>query len=79
MLAKCDKTRGHKENSIMSSIYILLFQSTLYDIVLNQLTVMPTTLMAQDLDSVSTNNLTHPEAQCACVLHHKTYIKHLRY
>ena len=36
-LTKCDKTHGHKENSILSSIYILLFQSTLDDIVSNQL------------------------------------------
>ena len=39
MLTKCDKTRGHKENSILSSIYVLLFQSTLDDIVSNQLNV----------------------------------------
>ena len=30
-------TRGHEENSILSSIYVLLFQSTLDDIVSNQL------------------------------------------
>ena len=36
-LAKRDKIRGHEENSILSSIYVLLFQSTLDDIVSNQL------------------------------------------
>ena len=35
--SKLDKTRGHKENSILSSIYVLLFQSTLDGIVSNQL------------------------------------------
>ena len=35
-LTKCDKTRGDEENSILSSIYVLLFQSTLDDIVSNQ-------------------------------------------
>ena len=29
-------TCGHEENSILSSIYVLLFQSTLDDIVSNQ-------------------------------------------
>ena len=37
MLTKHDKTRGHEENRILSSIYILLFQSTLDDIISNQL------------------------------------------
>ena len=37
MLTKRDKTRGHKENNILSSIYVLLFQSTLNDIVSTQL------------------------------------------
>ena len=36
-LAKRDKTRGHEENSILSSIYVLVFQSTLDDIVSNQM------------------------------------------
>ena len=36
-LAKRDKTHGNEENSILSSIYILIFQSTLDDIVSNQL------------------------------------------
>ena len=36
-LVKCDKTRGHEENNILSSIYIFLFQSTLDDILSNQL------------------------------------------
>ena len=36
-LAKYNKTCVHKENSILSSIYVLLFQSTPDDIVLNQL------------------------------------------
>ena len=35
MLTKCDKTRIHEENSILSSIYVLL--STLDDIVSNRL------------------------------------------
>ena len=30
--AKRDKTRGHEENNILSSIYISIFQSTLDDI-----------------------------------------------
>ena len=34
---KCDMTHGRKENSILSSIYVLLFQSILDDIVSNQL------------------------------------------
>ena len=33
----CDKTRGHEENGILSSIYAILFQSILDDIVSNQL------------------------------------------
>ena len=37
MLVKCDKTHGNEENSILSSIYVLLFQSTVDDIVSNQL------------------------------------------
>ena len=37
MLTEHDKTRGYEENSILSSIYALLFQSTLDDIVSNQL------------------------------------------
>ena len=36
-ISKRDKTHGNEENSILSSIYILLFQSTLDDIVSNQL------------------------------------------
>ena len=36
-LAKHDRIHKHEENSILSSIYILLFQSILDDIVLNQL------------------------------------------
>ena len=35
--AKCDKMRGHAENSIVLSIYVSLFQSTLDDIVLHYL------------------------------------------
>ena len=36
---------------------------------------MPNTIMAQGLDSTSTNNLTSPVTQCARVLHHKAYLK----
>ena len=32
-LTEHDKTHGHEENSILSSIYVLLFQFTLDDIV----------------------------------------------
>ena len=35
MLAKCNETCGYTENSILSSIYLRLFQSTLDDIVSN--------------------------------------------
>ena len=37
MLAKLDKMCGHEDSSILPSIYIFLFQSTLDDIVSNQL------------------------------------------
>ena len=33
--------------------------------------------MVQGIDSMSTNNLTHPVTQCACVLCHKAHIRHL--
>ena len=35
------------------------------------------TIMAQDLHSMSTNNLTHSVTQCAHVSHHKAHIRHL--
>ena len=66
MLAKCDKTCEHDENSILLSIYVLLFQSTLDDIVSNQPNAKHNN-GTQDLDSMNTNNLPRPVTQCAHV------------
>ena len=69
MLTKRDKRRGHEENSILflSSLYILLFQSTtLNDIVSNQMNAKHM-IMTQYLDSTSTNNLSRQVTQCAHV------------
>ena len=62
---------GHTENSILSSIYIPIFQSTLDDIVSNQLNAKHDN--GQDLDSINTNNFTHLVTQCA---HVTTQITH---
>ena len=40
---------------------------------------MPNTIMAQDLDSTGTNNLTHLVAQCAHVLYHKVQLRDLNW
>ena len=53
VLAEHDKMRGHKENSILSSIYILLFLSTLDDILSNQLNTKH--YNSTRLDGTSTN------------------------
>ena len=66
MLAKHDKTRGHDENSILLSIYVLLFQSTLDDIVSNQPNAKHDN-GTQDLDSMDINNLPRPVTQFAHV------------
>ena len=65
MLAKRDKTRGHDENSILLSIYVL-FQSALDDIVSNQPNAKHNN-GTQDLDSTDTNNLPRLVTQCAHV------------
>ena len=73
VLAEHDKMRGHKENSILSSIYILLFPSTLDDILSNQLNTKH--YNSTRLDSTSTTYLICPVTQCTCVLHHKANIR----
>ena len=56
MQAKCDKMYGDEEKAFcLIHIYVPLFQSTLNDIVLHYL--IPNTIIAQDLDSMTTNNL----------------------
>ena len=66
MLAKHDKTHGHDKNSILLIIYVLLFQSTLDEIVSNQPNAKHDN-GTQDLDSTDTNNLPHPVTQCTHV------------
>ena len=73
MLAKCDKTRGHKENRILSSIYAILFQSTLDNIVLIQLNALHTVLL-QDSDGMSINNLhVQKHTMHTCVMSQSAY------
>ena len=50
-LAKHDKTRGHKENNILSSIYVPPFQSTLDDIFIE-----PTDCQTPNQHKAGTNN-----------------------
>ena len=40
---------------------------------------MPSTIMAQGLDSTGTNDLTRLVAQCACVLYHKAQFRNLNW
>ena len=74
MLTKRDKTRGHEENSILSSIYVLLFQSTLDDIVSNQLNAKHDN-GTRFRQHENYNNLSHPVTQCARVTTKHTLIK----